>query len=305
MEHLVLALVLLANTLAMGSLLHRQHRDVTQLLVLDMAPNSFDDQYQGCTHMMKEELEDLNHTEFTNNNIYSKAWTLATEEWQSRRSRVSLPRALRPEHAITLLAYTQQSDLYSNFNKAVRVAGSSKEEYLHSFSFKVLHFLLTEALSILWDTQPQLPRCHQVYRGVKGIQFTTRRQQHIRFGSFTSTSFREKRAADFGRNTFFSVMTCYGVPVGDFSFYPDEEEVLIPPFEIFEVTNVTSHHGNRTVIHLHSEDTSSTHNCVYVKEKRCKTRRCVFSAGRSILGDPSHLWVLLLPAMVLASTQGP
>ncbi|XP_010132214.1 PREDICTED: GPI-linked NAD(P)(+)--arginine ADP-ribosyltransferase 1, partial [Buceros rhinoceros silvestris] len=147
-------------------------------------------------------------------------------------------------------------------NAAVRKAGRSHEQYLDGFHFKTLHFLLSEALRLLRDAPTH--RCHRVYRGVRNIRFTAQKGQTIRFGQFTSTSLDYDRAWSFGNDTFFSVETCYGVPIQDYSYFPSEEEVLIPPFEVFEVTGVI-HNGDRAHIHLHSYNTSSTYNCVLAK----------------------------------------
>ncbi|NXX57034.1 NARE ribosyltransferase, partial [Scopus umbretta] len=302
MEHLALGLVLLAGTLATGSPLHHRGLHPVKEVALDMAPASFDDQYRGCSRMMAEELEELNRTEFANNSVYAEAWTLAAAEWRSRRGRVSQRPVLLPEQAVALLAYTLQGPLYRTFNAAVREAGRSRKEYLSAFQFKVLHFLLSGALRALRDAQPR--RCRHVYRGVQGIRFTAQRHQSIRFGHFTSTSLQNKSTLHFGQDTIFLVETCYGVPIRDFSLFPEEEEVLIPPFEIFEVTNVTRD-GDRALIQLRSQDTLSTYNCELVKEKRCKNQPCVFSAGRTVPGDPPCLWGLLLAAAALAATGSP
>ncbi|KAM6419825.1 GPI-linked NAD(P)(+)--arginine ADP-ribosyltransferase 1 [Pluvialis apricaria] len=302
MDRLVLGLVLLAVTLAAGNPLHRRDLDPIKEMALDKAPTSFDDQYRGCSRMMEEELEELNRTEFASNSVYAKAWTHATAEWRSRRGRVPQLPALRPEQAVALLAYTLHGPLYQAFNAAVREAGRSRREYLDAFHFKALHFLLSEALRTLRDAQPR--RCHHVYRGIRGIRFTAQHRQSVRFGYFTSASLRKETTLPFGRDTFFSMETCYGVPIRDFSFFPEEEEVLIPPFESFEVINIT-HDGDSALIQLRSEAALSTYNCELVKEKRCKNRPCVFSAGGSILGDPPRLWGLLLAATALAAAGGP
>ncbi|NXW20639.1 NARE ribosyltransferase, partial [Circaetus pectoralis] len=302
MEHLMLGLVLLAGTLAAGTPPRRRDLKTVKEVALDMAPTSFDDQYQGCSRMMEELLEELNRTEFANNSVYAKAWTLAAAEWRSRRGRAPRLPALRPEQVVALLAYTLSEPLHLVFNAAVREAGRSREEYLGAFHFKVLHFLMSEALRTLRDAQPR--RCHHVYRGVRDIRFTAQHHQHVRFSHFTSTSLRNESTQPFGQDTFFSVDTCYGVSIRNFSFFPTEEEVLIPPFEIFEVTNVT-HDRHRAFIQLRSQGRRSTYNCELVKEKRCKSRPCVFSAGRSVPRDPPRLWGLLLAATALAVIGGP
>ncbi|NXR12824.1 NARE ribosyltransferase, partial [Semnornis frantzii] len=229
-------------------------------LELDMAPSSFDDQYQGCAKMMEEELAELNRTEFATNSLYAEAWALAAAEWRSRRGRV--PSLLPAPQAVALLAYTQQGSLHRDFNAAVRRGGLSRRHYLASFHFKALHFLLSRALATLRATQG--PGCHQVYRGVKGIRFNARAGSRIRFGHFASASTRNSSAEAFGQDTFFRLETCYGAAIRDFSFYPEEEEVLIPPFESFEVVDARQAAG-RALIRLRSRAALSNHNCEFLK----------------------------------------
>ncbi|RMB90890.1 hypothetical protein DUI87_32723 [Hirundo rustica rustica] len=180
-------------------------------LPLDMAPNSFDDQY------LKYE-------------------------------------------AIALWAYTMKElHLYKQFNEAVRVAGSSKWKYWNEFHFKSLHFLLTQALQKLRNPN----QCYDVFRGVKNTRFKVKKNDKVRFGQFASSSMSEDVAQDFGQDTLFKVHTCQGVDIQEFSKYPKEEEVLIPPFEIFSVTDVRKE-GNTMVIELHSTGNGSNYDCEWL-----------------------------------------
>uniref|UniRef100_A0A8C3JSH7 NAD(P)(+)--arginine ADP-ribosyltransferase n=1 Tax=Calidris pygmaea TaxID=425635 RepID=A0A8C3JSH7_9CHAR len=222
----------------------------TKEMRLNMAPTTFDDQYWGCTCTME------------------RIWGSSTPLSSPTASMPSIEPVLllngrsgRTEHAVALMAYTLNRGLYKDFNAAVREAGRSYREYLNKFHFKTLHFLLTQALKILWEAQT--PQCYQVYRGVQGIRFTAQPRDPVRFGQFTSTSFLKSVAEDFTEATFFSVSTCYGVPIRHYSMYPIEEEVLIPPFEIFEVTSITTH-GKSNHIQLESMGTCSYHNCEWV-----------------------------------------
>ncbi|XP_064000127.1 erythroblast NAD(P)(+)--arginine ADP-ribosyltransferase-like [Pogoniulus pusillus] len=269
----------------------QQELSTVMELELDMAPTAFDDQYQGCSKLMEEEVAELNRAELSSDRQYAEAWALAAEEWRSRRGRV--PAALVPEQALALLAYTQQGALHRRFNAAVRQGGRSRGHYLRSFPFKALHFLLSRALAALGAAQP--PRCRRVYRGVRGVRFRARPGSAVRFGHFASASTSNGSAAAFGRDSFFCLRTCYGVAVRDFSFYPEEDEVLIPPFESFEVLSV-SQAGGTALIELRSRGGHSNYNCEFVKEKRCQSHPCPFSSGRSIRGAPPHLWVLLAAA---------
>ncbi|NXV76004.1 NARE ribosyltransferase, partial [Atlantisia rogersi] len=258
MEHLALGLVWLLGMVASVSPMFPQ----VHLTQMDMAPYSFDDQYQGCSHIMEAKLNKLNHKEFQINSIYAVAWNTAKAKWQSTPQ----SSVLKPAQAIALMAYTLNNPpLYKYFNAAVRQAGRSRKEYLYNFHYKALHFLLTQAVRNLRHAQQN--RCYHVYRGVANIIFTAQHGQYVRFGQFTSTSLDKTIAEKFGKGgTVFSVKTCHGVPIRKFSFYPSEEEVLIPPFETFKVIRVTQK-WNRAHIELQTQGVRSNYNCEYVKGK--------------------------------------
>ncbi|XP_010724603.1 erythroblast NAD(P)(+)--arginine ADP-ribosyltransferase-like [Meleagris gallopavo] len=283
MEHVLLGWVLLLGTWTGASAASSKNWLIKDV-AMDMANNSFDDQYQGCIDLMEAELPELNSTEFSNK-IYAEGWRSATELWQSRSDNATSPVVLGQDQAIAVLAYTMEGDLYRVFNNATLTAGRSRQHYLSSYPFKTLHFLLSRALQILRESQPQ--QCYNVYRGVKGIRFTAQQGQVVRFGQFTSSSLKEKVAEGFAQGTFYWVETCYGVPIKEFSAYPYEDEVLIPPCEQFEVTSVTYKNG-RSEIHLRSQGNSSTYNCEFVK-------------GRSSPMESPHLWLLILAAAALAA----
>ncbi|NXJ72528.1 NARE ribosyltransferase, partial [Rostratula benghalensis] len=79
----------------------------------------------------------------------------------------------------------------------------------------------TQAVSILRDSQRR--RCYTVYRGVRGTRFTAWLKDLVRFGQFASSSLKEDTAQWFGSDTFFSVYTCYGVPIQKYSNFSDED----------------------------------------------------------------------------------
>ncbi|NXT72809.1 NRT2 ribosyltransferase, partial [Chaetops frenatus] len=193
-------------------------------LHLDMAPNSFDDQYRGCGPAMTEALPALNGSEFQQNPLFARAWAKAAAEWQSRGSPVSPLSS--PAQAIAVMAYTTEH-LHQEFNAAVRQAGRSAREYRDNFHFKTLHFLLTQALQRLRENQGGL--CHNVFRGARDIQFKPQPGKKVRFGQFTSTLLRENVTQGYGEDTVFEVETCHGAGIQKFSFRPSQEEVLIPP----------------------------------------------------------------------------
>ncbi|XP_009072379.1 PREDICTED: NAD(P)(+)--arginine ADP-ribosyltransferase 2-like [Acanthisitta chloris] len=160
---------------------------------------------------MRKKLPELHHSEFKKKPFYAKVWSKASAEWEKDKFWQS---QLQQDQAIAIRAYTME-DLYNEFNAAVREAGKSRQEYQDKFHFK--------------------GTCLRVYRGVDGTRLTTKCGQTVRFGQFTSSSVKKEVAKKFGTDTFFEVETCHGAKIQGFSHYPTEQEVLIPPFETFDV----------------------------------------------------------------------
>ncbi|NXR84570.1 NARE ribosyltransferase, partial [Pycnonotus jocosus] len=198
-------------------------------------------------------------SEFQKNPDFAMVWPQAVALWQRRGSRVSPLSS--PAQAIAVMAYSMKY-VYRQFNAAVRVAGRSPQQYWDSFHFKTLHFLLTDALATLRDTRG--PQCHNVSRGVRDVRFEAWPGDTVRFGQFTSTSLSEERAQKYGTDTIFQVYTCHGMNIQDFSYDPGNHEVLIPPFETFQVTKVTQE-GGKVKIQLRSTGTFSKYNCEWLQ----------------------------------------
>ncbi|NWV76071.1 NARE ribosyltransferase, partial [Dasyornis broadbenti] len=230
-----------------------------EVLPLDMVPDSFDDQYQGCRDKMIKELQNLSRSEFQQNPDFAQGWENAMNVWRMRGSPVFPP--LSSDHSIALLAYTMKG-LYTKFNKAVREAGRSPQEYRNNFHFKTLHFLLTDALAKLRDKQKPKRRC--VYHRVDGVQFQAQPGSTVRFGHFALTLLCKGEAGEFGMGTTFQVYTQHGVDIQTFSYYQYKEEVLIPPFETFNVTRVIED-GDKVTIELNSTGTHSNFNCEWLR----------------------------------------
>ncbi|XP_058669673.1 erythroblast NAD(P)(+)--arginine ADP-ribosyltransferase-like [Ammospiza nelsoni] len=243
----------LAQTLALLAM--AMATTAVEVVTLDMAPYSFDDQYQGCGPAMKAALPALNNSEFEQNEKFAEVWVKAAAEWQ-RRGPPESP--LSPEQATAIMAFTMDG-LSSMFNDAVRVAGSPDMEYRDNFHFKTLHFLLTDALATLRDAQKG--QCLDVFQRVCGVWFEAQHGDIIRFGEFLLVSL-SKPNGECSNDTVLELHTCHGVEIQFFTEHPEEKVVLIPPFETFNVTQITQE-GNKTQIQLLSTGTFSEFNCVW------------------------------------------
>ncbi|NWI81309.1 NARE ribosyltransferase, partial [Dryoscopus gambensis] len=184
---------------------------------LDMAPNSFDDQYLNCSSAMTAALPALKRSELQNP-VFAEIWAGTAEQWEGQQPPAS---PLLSQDQATAVSVYLMNDLYDDFIVAMREAGRSSQEYRDKFHLKALHFLLTDAMARLRDAQGQ--KCHCVVREAQ-------RGDTVRFGQFVSSTLCNETTPDLGTGTVFQVETCHGVGIPESFYYFSKKEVLIPPF---------------------------------------------------------------------------
>uniref|UniRef100_A0A8C3SI70 NAD(P)(+)--arginine ADP-ribosyltransferase n=1 Tax=Chelydra serpentina TaxID=8475 RepID=A0A8C3SI70_CHESE len=225
--------------------------------VLTLASSSVDDLYRGCESAMRHHLPSLMQKELAKTKTFSLAWAKAKKEWMRKTNTYSFPNTMKAFCSVAVLAYTLENPpLYKDFNTATRTGWTGHLAYA-SYPFKALHFLLTQAPREIWGIKPS---CATVYRGTH-MKFSINKL--FRFGQFTSTSKSSKAAAKFGRKTFFVLVSCTGYVLRGLSQFPGEQEVLVPPSEMFQVTK-KKHTLHGKTVHARSVGVCSNHNCAYI-----------------------------------------
>ncbi|XP_078062489.1 erythroblast NAD(P)(+)--arginine ADP-ribosyltransferase-like [Mustelus asterias] len=163
-------------------------------------------------------------------------WNSANSSWRGRH--LPVPQGLREEHMIAVVAYTHDGNLFKTFNNQTEYIGHIAQ-YNSRFQLKSFHYLLTVALQKLRDPSGEF----HVYRASSIFMFGERGQE-MRFGRFASTSLSRAQAEEaFGSATLFTLDTTYGVPIQEYSFFEQEEEVLVPPYEKFEIVSAEGSGG--------------------------------------------------------------
>ncbi|KAK2815934.1 hypothetical protein Q5P01_026401 [Channa striata] len=203
----------------------RSSSGFNRYLPLDMAENSVDDMYEDCEKQMMSKAKEYLKDEINKDSNFKKAWDIASNRYIRRRT-------LRKEQAMAIYVYTlDQPEIYKDFNQAVR---TQKSSYKTSFKYHALHFFLTSAIKILKTG------CLTGYRKVNRYFSKDVLNKKIRFGSFTSSSLDHYPAGSkFGNKSCFEIETCFGANITLYSkFGVHEKELLIPPYEIFEVTKI-------------------------------------------------------------------
>lgn len=244
--------------------------------VLNLADYALDDKYKGCVSAMKKNLRSLLETELATSQTYKETWEDALEVWWERKGSKSLPQNITEFAEVAILTYANEApSIYTEFNTATRSAGKGPKEY-EAYPFKSLHFLLTWAAKAFRSTDP---KCISVYRGTT-VQFSIKKM--FRFGQFTSTSEKKDVASKFGKVTFFKVSTCKGYSIREMSMFNYEEEVLIPPYELFQVTSIEDTKKGKTIKAV-SVGSCSNHNCIFVDKGKRTDARLYFPFLKSAL----------------------
>ncbi|KAF3705343.1 Erythroblast NAD(P)(+)--arginine ADP-ribosyltransferase [Channa argus] len=193
-----------------------------QTIELNMANEAVDDMFDSCTKEMEKKIRQFKQ----------ESWETPQEDWD-RASRTKKKhnedKDLTKNHMQAIWAYTSNS-YYEDFNDAVR---SCRNIYGSTFQYHRFYYWLTTAIQILKKNQQN---CHKVYRRVKKT-FTGKKNKVVRFGSFTSTSSRTDMTY-FGNETCFYINTCLGAFLKDYSTYSGEQEVPIPPYEQFKISDI-------------------------------------------------------------------
>ncbi|XP_034094477.1 ecto-ADP-ribosyltransferase 4-like [Gymnodraco acuticeps] len=231
---------------------------------LSMVEDSVDDMYFGCNEQMMTIVKDKFLPEEKSVKHFGKHWS-AAQSCAKKKFDQREDKALTIDHISAICVYTA-NNVYEEFNTAVRTKGRS---YLSLFKYHYLHYLLTSAIQILNNND----YCHSTFRRTKCI-VTGKVNQIIRFGSFTSTSYKPY-LTHFGNETCFKIKTCLGASLKNYPVLRDHEaEVLIPPYETFKITEIIKGRDKiqglgdcEVVFVLVSAGTKSSLNCNVVHLK--------------------------------------
>ncbi|XP_067308017.1 erythroblast NAD(P)(+)--arginine ADP-ribosyltransferase-like [Pseudorasbora parva] len=267
-------LLIIEALLLISAALGQDHRAAEgQIFPLDMAPDSVDDYYYGCRVKMAKEVKTNYLKKELDNSEFGKAW----QESEKKASKKSLKR----HNSVAIYMYTNTDfKIYDKFNNDGR---NGKKSYAaRTYKWYSLQFLLTEAIETLRKKQTG---CFKTFRGTN-VQFNGRVSTYIRFGSFTSSSLNQYIAQRFGKKSCFEIYTCLGADVSEYSRLPYEKEVLIPPYEMFNITAVRTKQNEtdlwcETVFTLSHHGTRSELNCALFK-KPTKTIG-MYNAEKSVL----------------------
>lgn len=197
-----------------------------------MAPDSVDDMYKDCHEKMSKVQNEYLQNEKNIDENFKNAWDTAVKRTIKGR--------LSKEQAAAIYVYTMNEPrIYLEFNNAVR---TQRSEYKTTFRYHALHFFLTSALQSL---NARKKTCLTGFRRVNSYFSQDVVNKKIRFGSFTSSSLGSwPKHEIFGDKSCFEIYTCLGAEISLYSKVESEGEVLIPPYEVFKVTEIKKRADN-------------------------------------------------------------
>ncbi|XP_076402776.1 ecto-ADP-ribosyltransferase 3 isoform X1 [Peromyscus maniculatus bairdii] len=240
--------------------------------VLDMAENSFDDEYQKCSNRMEGKyVPQLFREEKASSDLLETVWDNAEILWEARKAKISPPMNFKDPYGITLLAFVtearEQTPFYHDFTRAVKMAGQSRKDYIYNFPFKAFHFYLVRALQLL--RRP----CEDSYKDVvyltsQDISFTFGGPNQARLGNFTLAYPAKPPTAN--QQPVLTIHTCFGVSVERFLDKANERVVLIPLSEVFHVSRAGT--GNDLILESINK-TCSYYECAFLGG--LKTENCI------------------------------
>lgn len=197
-------------------------------LPLDMATDSIDDMYDGCRPEVVSIIHLFGVFEWHFNRKFSFAWASA-----ERNAKKPVHKNLEEDHATVMYMYTKDKDVQKDFNKAVK---TGKHKYsTYGFKFHYLYFFLTDAIQVLRHNQTSCRTTyHRTWKQFDHNVINT----NMRFGAFTWVA-SSKQAFDFNGNvSCFEIRSCFGADITNYSATNQMGQVLIPPYEVFKVTDV-------------------------------------------------------------------
>lgn len=200
----------------------------TDSLSLDMATDSIDDMYDGCRAEAATVIDLFGVFDWHFNSNFSFAWASV-----ERNAKKPAHKHLKEDHAIAMYMYTKVKAIQRDFNKAVK---SGKHKYsTYRFKFHYFYFYLIDAIQVLRQSQTA---CRTAYhRTLEHFNYNVI-NTNMRFGAFIwATS--SKQSFDFNGNvSCFEIYTCFGADITYYSAENQKGQVLIPPYEVFKITDV-------------------------------------------------------------------
>lgn len=176
---------------------------------------------------------------------FSQAWSDA-----ERNAGEPAHKYMEKHHSVAIYMYTQAA------NQDCRTSDYTGEHLRETAESHSFYFLLSEAIQVLKHSQVT---CISTKYRTETLLNLTISNKHVRFNTFISGS----DEWNFTRNALcFEVHTCFGADTTRYSALKRNNQVLIPPYEIFRITDIETEAQRCKVIYRLKSDL----HCVYDRD---------------------------------------
>lgn len=202
-----------------------------EVIKLDMFPEFVD--YKKCRDKMLQRVikpGGLLQKELNNNNDFESMWKA------NATCGMEIPGGTQ-EHMAALYSYANANKKFlKSFNTQLYNKGTNITMYQDQFSFKSLHFLLTDGMQLL---RKENTTCHNVYYGTEK-KYNMEVKDSIRFGSFlpAQLSFNDAVEDAVDSDMIFKITSCTVVNLDENGCKSEEIDLLISPDEAFDVEDI-------------------------------------------------------------------
>ncbi|XP_059193197.1 T-cell ecto-ADP-ribosyltransferase 1-like [Centropristis striata] len=180
---------------------------------------------------------------------FSQAWSNAEQ-----KAREPAHKYIEKHHSAAIYMYTEI--MLPLAKKSLENADRSGKRLKETFEHRSLYRSLSEAIQILKHSQVT---CHSTHYRTETFLHLSTTINLIRFSTFILGS----DGWNFTRNaSCFEVYTCFGADITHYSALKLNSQVLIPPYEVFKVTDTETHSQRCKVVYR----LKSNLNCVYDRE---------------------------------------
>ncbi len=217
--------------------------------IQDVTYDQNDDVYNECRAKATVVTDKTIMQKCNANTNYSQAWSSAEQ-----KAREPAHSYMEKRHSISIYMYTNTMlrPVQQDFEAAERTGKQLKE----AFEPRSLYLSLKEANQILKHSQVT---CLSTDYRIETLLNLNISNKLIRFSSFILGSDRWNHS----RNaSCFEVYTCFGADVTHYSALKLSSQVLIPPYEVFKVTDIKTDTQRCKVVYR----LKSNLNCVYDRE---------------------------------------
>lgn len=227
-----------------------------------MATDCVDDMFDGCKSETASVIDLFGVSEWHVGLNFSIGWASAESG-----AKKPVHEHLKEEHATVIYMYTQVDNIQQEFDQAVK---TGKHDYsTYRFKFHYFYFYLTDAVQVLRHNQTS---CRRTFYGTRKHFERNVINTNMRFGAFTWAA-SSKQSFDLKANvSCFEIYSCFGADITYYSATNQAGQVLIPPYEVFKITDVVTDDPWCSVVYkLHSTNVPRRDLNCKLNRRRIKT----------------------------------